>query len=110
MNKLFILIGVIVIYYIYNTVKNGKFSVNESIFWMCGGFVVMILSIFPQIIIFLAEKVGIDYPPSLLFMLCNVFLLFMCFRNNRRIAEQQEKIVELAQQLTLVKSKQEDKK
>lgn len=110
MNKLFILIGIVVIVYIFNTVKKGKFSVNESIFWMCGGFIVLILSIFPQIIIFFAEKVGVDYPPSLLFMLCNVFLLFMCFRNNRRIAEQQEKIIELAQQVTLLKSKSEDKK
>lgn len=110
MNKLFILIGIIVIVYIFNTVKKGKFSVNESIFWMTGGFIVLILSIFPQIIIFLANKVGIDYPPSLLFMLCGVFLLFMCFRNNRRIAEQQEKIIELGQQVALLKSKSEDKK
>ena len=77
---------------------------------MTGGFIVLILSIFPQIIIFLANKVGIDYPPSLLYMLCGVFLLFMCFRNNRRIAEQQEKIIELGQQVALLKSKSEDKK
>lgn len=110
MNKLFIIIGILVIVYIFHTVKKGKFSVNESIFWMFGGFVILILSIFPGIIVFLAEKIGIDYPPSLLFMLCSVFLLFMCFRNNRRIAEQQEKIIELAQQVTLLKSKLEDKK
>lgn len=110
MNKLFILIGIIVIVYIFNTVKHGKFSINESIFWMFGAFIVLILSIFPKIIVFLADKVGIDYPPSLLFMLCNVFLLFMVFRNNRRIAEQQEKIIELGQQLALTKSRLDEKK
>lgn len=110
MDKLFIIIGVIIIVYIFHTVKNGKFSVNESIFWLFGGFLVLLLSIFPGLIDFVAQKIGIDYPPSLLFMLCSVFLLFMCFRNNRRIAEQQEKIIELAQQVTLLKSKENDKK
>lgn len=110
MNKLFILIGIIVIIYIFNTVKKGKFSVNESMFWLFGGFLVLILSIFPKLIDFVAEKIGIDYPPSLLFMLCNVFLLFMCFRNNRRIAEQQEKIIELAQQMSLLKDTKKHQK
>ncbi|MBP3920869.1 MAG: DUF2304 domain-containing protein [Bacilli bacterium] len=109
MNILFIVVGIISIVYIFKTVKNGKFSVNESIFWICGGILILILSIFPKIIDFLALKLGIDYPPSLLFMICNIFLIFMCFRNNRRIAEQQEKIIELAQQLTLLKSKDGNK-
>lgn len=103
MNILFIITGIIIIIYIFHTVKNGKFSINESIFWIFGGFVILILSLFPKIIDIVASKLGIDYPPSLLFMMCSIFLIFMCFRNNRRIAEQQEKIIELAQQLTLLK-------
>ena len=110
MNKLFIFVGILVIYYIFHVVKKGKFSVNESIFWLFGGFAVLILSIFPGIIIFLSDKFGIEYPPSLLFMFCCIFLLFMSFRNNRRIAEQQEKIVELAQQLSILKNKEDNKK
>jgi len=109
MNMLFIVIGILSIIYIINKVRKGIFSVNESFFWICGGIAILVLSIFPQIIIWLSNLAGIDYPPSLLFMLCIIFLVFMNFRNCRKIAEHQEKIIELAQNLTLLKSKVDDK-
>ena len=105
MNILFIIIGLLSIIYIIDRVKKGSFSVNESIFWIFGGVCILILSIFPSIIVKLADFVGVDYPPSLLFMLCIIFLVFITFRNNRRIAEQQEKIIELAQIVSILKSK-----
>ena len=51
------------------------------------------------------KKIGVDYPPSLLFVLCIIFLLFINFRNSRRIAELQMKVVELGQELAIVKEK-----
>ena len=109
MNIFFIILGIIYLIYIFTVVKNGKFNVVESFFWICGGIAVLILSIFPDIIIWASRFVGIDYPPSLLFMLCIMFLLFINFRNSRKIAEQQEKIIELAQNLAIVKNRLEDK-
>lgn len=110
MNIFFIILGIIYLVYIFNSVKKGKFAVVESFFWICGGVGVLILAIFPNIIIWASKFVGIDYPPSLLFMLCIIFLLFINFRNSRKIAEQQEKIIELAQNLSLLKSKAGNKK
>ncbi|MBQ7141168.1 MAG: DUF2304 domain-containing protein [Bacilli bacterium] len=109
MNIFFIILGIIYLIYIFTAVKNGKFNVVESFFWICGGIGVLILSIFPNIIVWISKFVGIDYPPSLLFMLCIIFLLFINFRNSQKIAEQQEKIIELAQNLALLKSKENDK-
>ena len=51
------------------------------------------------------KKIGVDYPPSLLFVLCIIFLLFINFKNSRRIAELQMKVVELGQELAIVKEK-----
>lgn len=104
MNILFIIIGVLSIVYIINRVRKGSFSINESIFWVIGGVCILVLSIFPQIIIWLASKVGVEYPPSLLFMLCSIFLIFINFRNSRKIAEQQEKIIELAQHIAIIEN------
>jgi len=109
MNILFIIIGILFIIYIISRVRKGSFSINESIFWIFGGFCILILSVFPQIIVWLSNIVNIEYPPSLLFMLCIIFLVFMNFRNCRRISEQQEKIIELAQNLSILKSKVDDK-
>lgn len=105
MNIFFIILGIIYLVYIFTAVKNGKFNVVESFFWICGGFIALLLSIFPKTIDLISKYVGVDYPPSLLFMLCIIFLLFINFRNSKKIAEQQEKIIELAQNLSILKNK-----
>lgn len=105
MNIFFIILGIIYLVYIFVVVKKGKFAIVESFFWIFGGVVVLMLSIFPNVIILASRIVGIEYPPSLLFMLCSMFLLFINFRNSRKIEEQQEKIIELAQNLAILKEK-----
>lgn len=104
-NIYFIIIALIAIIYVINIVKRGNFSIEESIFWVFGSIVVLILAIFPKIIDKIAVFIGIDYPPSLFFVLCILFLLFINFRNSRKIAIQQGKIIELAQQIALLKNK-----
>ena len=52
---------------------------------------------------------NIAYPPSLLFVICIVFLLFINFRDSKRISELQMKVVELGQELAIIKEKTKDK-
>ena len=72
---------------------------------MMAAIVMLILSIFPYSIDKIAKLFGIAYPPSLLFVFCIIFLIFIIFRNSKRITEQQEKITELAQNLAILKEK-----
>lgn len=99
----FIVAILIVIVYLIKSVLNSKLSVKESFFWVLGSFFALFLAIFPKSINFISEKVGVAYPPSLLFVVCIIFLLIINFRNSKRIAEQEEKIVELGQQLSILK-------
>ena len=104
-NIYFIIVSVIAFIYIIHEVRKKKFSIKESFWWMVAAVVMIILSIFPYAIDKLAKFLNIDYPPSLLFVLCILFLLFIVFRNSKRIAEQQEKIIELAQELAILRDK-----
>ena len=88
MNWFFIIIGLILILYIFSIVIKGKFSIVESIFWLLGSLIILVFSVFPQIIIVMANILNIKYPPSLLFLLVSVFLIFVNFRNTQRIAKQ----------------------
>lgn len=106
MNKIyFIILSAIVLLYVINIVRKGKFSIKESFWWVIGAIVMLLLSIFPHIIDWFAKKINISYPPSLLFVLCIVFLLFQNFRASKKISEMQMKITELAQELAIVKEK-----
>jgi len=48
---------------------------------------------------------GIAYPPSLLFVLCIIFLLFILFRNSKKIFELQMRVIEMGQEMAILKEK-----
>jgi len=101
----FILLTIIIGLYVINEVRKKRFSIKESFFWVCGIFVMLILSIFPKSIDVIAEWLGISYPPSLLFIISIIFLLWMIFRNSKRISALQLQIIDLEQNLTILKGK-----
>ena len=104
-NIYFIIISVIVLFYVINIVRKKQFSIKESFWWFIGSVVMVLLSIFPYSIDWFANKLNISYPPSLLFVFCIIFLLFINFRNSKRISELQMKVVELGQELAILKEK-----
>ena len=91
--------------YVISIVRKKRFSIKESFWWFVASLTMLLLSVFPYSINWLAKFFKISYPPSLLFVFCIVFLVIMNFRNSKKIAEQQEKIIELAQQLSIINEK-----
>lgn len=104
-NTIFIILSLCIFYYIIKEVKDNKMSIYESLLWILGSIGIIILSFFPKIIDKIAISLKISYPPSLLFTLCILFLILIAFRNSRRIAILQEKVIALAQEITILKKK-----
>lgn len=107
-NIYFIILAVLSVIYVFYVVRKKKFSIKESFWWVIAAIAMLILAIWPYSLDKLAQRVGIDYPPSLLFVICIIFLLFICFKNSKRISEQQEKIIDLAQELAIIREKVKD--
>jgi len=105
----FIIIALFSVGYIFSEVRKKKFSIKESFWWTLASLIMLFLAIFPYSINHIAKLFGVDYPPSLLFVFCTIFLIFMNFRNSKRISEHQEKITELAQRIALLEAKQHEK-
>lgn len=99
----FIIIAIILVFYIIHEVRRKKFSIKESFWWVIASIIMLFLAIFPYSIDYLAKIFNVYYGPSLLFVFCIIFLTFINFRNSKKIAEQQEKIIELAQQVAILK-------
>ena len=102
MNYFFIFVAIIFICYVFNIIKKGEFSVEESIFWVIGTMGVLILSIWPKLLDKVANKLDINYPPSLLFLITSIFLLFIIFRDTKKISKQNDKIIEIAQRVSIL--------
>lgn len=108
-NGYFIVIIILLIIYIFKSVLKSSMSVKESFFWLVGSIGALLLAIFPKSIDVIANFLGVSYPPTILLVACIIFLLFMNFRDSKRIASQHEKIVELSQQIAILKNKVNDK-
>ena len=104
-NIYFIILSILVILYVVNIVRKKKFSIKESFWWIVASIVMLILSIFPYSIDWIAKKIGVAYPPTLLFVASIIFLLFINFRDSKRISELQIKVVQLGQELAIIKEK-----
>lgn len=107
-NLYFILLTLIIGIYIVIEVRNKKFNIKESFYWVLLSVLMLLLAIFPYSIDVVAKWLKIDYPPSLLFVLCILFLLFINFRSSKKISEMQERLVELEQNLALLKKDVKD--
>lgn len=108
-NIIFIIVSVLVMVFIIISVKKSTLSIKESFYWFLSTILMLILSIFPNIIDSLAKVMRISYPPSLLFVICIIFLVLMIFRSNNMIADQNEKIRYLIQEISILKDKKNDK-
>lgn len=102
MNYFFIILAIIFIIYIFRMIKKKNFSIKESLFWVVGTFVMTIFAIFPKLLDKIALSLKITYPPSLLFLVGIFFLLFINFRNTKKISKQNERIIELAQKNSIL--------
>lgn len=105
MNRIFFIsIGAAVLLYVIHIVRRNKLPIKESFWWFIGAVAILLLAVFPQILDWAALMLGIAYPPTLLLTMCVIFLLFIIFKNGRRIANLQMQNIELEQQIALIKN------
>ncbi len=107
-NIFFVVVAIISIIYILYEIRKEKLSVSDSMFWLLGCLVIAILSIFPNIIIYISNFVGIEYAPSLLFLLAIIALIGLNFKQVKRIRKLEEKITDLAQNLAIIKADEDE--
>jgi len=101
----FFAISVLIIIFVVTEIRKSKLSVKDSLFWIIGAFCIFLLSLFPGVINKTASFFGVSYPPTILFVFVLLILMYILFKNNKIITEQQEKINELAEQLALLNDK-----
>lgn len=85
--------------------KLVKHQLNESnsILWILIGFLTLISGCFPDLVNWIARLVGIDYPPTLLFLVSTIVLMFITFKNSIHISKNESKISELAITLSILR-------
>ena len=82
-------------------IRKAKMSINDAVFWVVFGLMLIILAVFPQVVYRLADLIGIQSPANLLFLVIIFLLIIKVFSMSVSISRLEEKLTDLASQKAL---------
>ncbi len=85
--------------YIRRKIRQSKLKMDEAIFWMLFSFILLIMSIFPQIPAWIAYKMGFVSTVNLIYLVIIFLLIIKTFAMSRKISELEEKLKQLVQNI-----------
>ncbi|GAA0178417.1 hypothetical protein SH2C18_14770 [Clostridium sediminicola] len=102
-----VLTGIILIIFVLKLMVNKNMTESQSVLWLIIGVAAIILGFFPSIITVIADSLGIWYPPSIIFLIGYIGLLFIVLKNTVVISIQSNQIRELFMQVALLNTENE---
>lgn len=105
-----IVVSVITLFYMMRKIRNSKLQIEYSLFWIIFAGMLIVISIFPQIIYALAALFGVASPANLIFVFIIFILLLKLFMMTIELSQLENKVKELIQQIAIKEKEDEDKK
>lgn len=90
-------------------IKQAKLKVSNSVMWMVGCLILILMSIFSNVVEWISVKLGFIAPVNFVFLTMIGFLLIQMFIYNIRISELNEKIKDLNHYIALKENEERNK-
>ena len=103
---LLIIVSVMNTLNILRRIRKSKLQIDYSIFWLVFSMILIVIAVFPQIVIKLAQIIGFQSPANMVFLLVIFALMFRSFQSTLEISQLQYKIEELTQKIALEEHKE----
>lgn len=103
-NIFFIIIALLIILYIFYSIRKNRLDITNSFIWIIFCIILLFLSIWPTSLDWLANLLGIAYPPALFLAVAIVILFIMIFIQSKKIEDLHKKVIDLGQELSIIKS------
>ena len=97
------LAGLGLIWRVIRAIQHREMTEANSIFWLVGGCLIVLLGMFPIIISWLASVFRIAWAPAILFFFAVLIIAFILFSLVKQISVLEAKTAELAMQVALLK-------
>lgn len=97
----FIIASVITFLFVIKKIQKHGLDIDGVIAWILWTILLLVISIFPQIPIWISNKLGFMSPSNFIFCLFIFFLYIMLFNQNAQIFKLKEKQKELIQKLSI---------
>ncbi len=100
-------VSVLFLVAVIELIRRNRLKEKYSILWLFSAMVLLVFSSSVRLLNRTSKLLGIDYPPSFLFLLAFVFLLFIVFHFSTVISMETERSKKMAQKLGLLENKVE---
>ena len=95
--RVILIISSFIAFYLCITkIKKSQLKIENSVTWMLGCIILILMSIFPNVVVWISEKLGFVAPVNFIFLVMIAFLLMQIFIDNIHITSLNEKIKESA--------------
>ncbi|MDU6115840.1 MAG: DUF2304 domain-containing protein [Paeniclostridium sordellii] len=106
-----IIFSIIFLIVVFRAINRKKLWLQHSLVWIFISFSLILISIFPQIVIWLSDVVKIETPSNLVYLFGISALLIVTFLHSIVISSQANKIKKLVQMVSIENySKESEKK
>ena len=91
-------------------IRNSKLQIEHAIFWLMFAFLLIVISLFPQLTIWGAKLLGIYSSTNFIFLMIFVLLILKVFLMTIELSTLEYRVKELAQKLAISEKIEQDKK
>ncbi len=95
------LASVFISIWILRKIRKAKAKVEDSLFWILFSFMLIVLSLFPQIAYWLSGLLGVQSPVNFVFLAVLFAMILKIFRLSIRVSQMESKQQELAQRYAI---------
>ncbi len=100
-----IAVSVSIFVVIIELIRRNRLKERYSLIWLAASAVLIVFSLWRGLLHFIAQSLGIYYPPSFLFLLAIFFLLTLLLHFSVILSSLSEKNKRLAQEVAILKEK-----
>ncbi|TDR22667.1 DUF2304 domain-containing protein [Marinicella litoralis] len=109
-NLTILIIGALLSISILYLVRKGKMHGPYATWWLMVAVSAILLSVFPKVVDWVALKLGVTYPPTLILVLAISMILVRMLTMDMALTQKERKIRRLTQKLAIIEdSLKEDK-
>ena len=101
LRALLIFFAVLVFFFVIRKLKKSQMQVLDSLFWLLFSLSFVLLGVFPDIAIFVSNKLGFMSASNFVFLYVIAVLVMTDFSSSLRLSKQEERINELTQSIAL---------
>ena len=88
--------------------RNRKLNLKYTLLWLLSAIVLLIVTIFPQIIYFLSDLIGVQTPINLVFIFTGMFSILIILSLTVIVSKLNKKITDLTQSIALLEKRVRD--